>query len=322
MEEKRSLILILGLAAFAIVAGFLFNYFNSYKIPQVDPETLFISKDLIFGVAINVENGNNSYIDVDSAKKEIDAARAMGTDLIRFDIGPGVLGRAEEMRKIMQLKTFVDSKNMKTCISLRGGDERDFESFKKAYLDSAAIATETFRPDYILFFPDHHSGVVLQAGPTQLGNFVKELALSTKKKSFDTKVVIEGNFGLSAPEEEVDFLRRIIEDNDPVIDIVSMEVRNAEDLEAGRKNLSALADRYHWHGGLWMGDIKCAGGQSAAGQKDFLLYSIHLANAGKFEGVIISDFRDAEGNGGGILTEDFRYKYAYEAIKTAMASRR
>jgi hypothetical protein len=157
--------------------------------------------------------------------------------------------------------------------------------------------------------------------------FAKEVSLSIKKNSLDTKIILEEIFvpGGSS-QSEMEFAGDVIQNNDPAIDVISMKAQNADELEDGMRNLVGMKNKYHWQGDLWMSSVKSEsdifdpGSNKEDSQKNFLLYSIHLANTNGFGGLITANLRDGSKRDDGILKEDYSAKPSYDAIRQIMGN--
>lgn len=341
----KNLATILGLCGLLLLCDFGYKYFSAVQVPEMDASLISISPDLRLGVVIaaassHLGDGKTEAVDAERSRQEIEAASALGADLVRIDVEREMLEKSEEADKLVQAVTLAKSKNLKVYISYWGREawsgssaatsgKASFADFKQTYTEDIVFIMDKLHPDYLLILPEcpvaSGSQVEVEVSSQDWFNFAKDVALTIKKKSFDTQVVLEEDLYPAADarvEMETDFLVRTLSDNDPIFDVISLQVRSAAELEGGMKKLIQLRDKYHWHGSVWMGDVDYPADADAAGQEDYSLYALHLSSTNGFGGLIFSTFCDQGEKSNGLLTADLRAKDSYVAIGQVLRNRK
>lgn len=340
----KNLATLLALCGLLLLGDLGYKYFSEVRVPEMDASLVAVSSQLRAGVVVaaassRLGDGKTEAVDVGRARQEIEVAAALGADLVRFDLEREMLEKTEEADKLQEANAFAREQGLKVFISYGGRESwfgsasaasgrANFADFQKGYLEDVAFIMDRYHPDYILILPDCPSGPMAQVnaevGSQQWFELAKDVALSIKKKSFDTQVVLEGDLYPAADarvEQETDFLVRVLSDNDPIFDVVSLEAHSAADLEGGMKILAQLQEKYHWHGAVWLGDVDYPAAGEPAGQEDYFLYALHLANSRGFGGVVFSTLCDGGGNSNGLMTSDLRAKGAYAAVGRVLKNR-
>ncbi|MFA7169638.1 MAG: hypothetical protein WC178_02180 [Candidatus Paceibacterota bacterium] len=342
MDDKKKILIVSGLLIFLFLSNLASNFFNEVRIPELDPNLISVSKKMSFGVTINSASavfgdGKTSSVDFNSAKKDIEAASTLGSDLVRINLEGEMLEKAEDVNELKEVIVFARAEHMKIFLAFWGRESRlgsfnaagksTFDDFRKSYIEDTNFLMDQFAPEYMLILPEcpywAEKQVSSEVSPDEWFDFAKDVALSVKKKSFETKVVVEGDFysAVDEGEKELEFVKQVMEDNGPTFDVVSLNIKNAQELEDSTDKLLQMGDKYHWHGELWMGDVEFSK-QNDEKLKNFIIYAMYLADSNDFGGFVISQFRDSSISSDGILSEDFSQKSSYGAIKNVIDNRR
>lgn len=341
-DNIKKIAKILIVLLFFAAVYFVYIKLSEPKIPQLDSDVVSFSKNISFGTTVDAASaqmgsGENLTIDSDSAKKEIDIASDLGTDLVRFNLERRTLESADELGKMDEIVSYAQGKKMKIYLAYLGRDawlgsgegagKASWEDFKKGYEADAVFLMAKYKPDYFLILPECPYDIGRQVSSKRAldewYDFAKEVGLSIKRVSFSTKIALEGTM-LSSGAKSADmvFAEKVLGNNDIAINIFSMNVGSAAELEGGMENLLNLKKKYHWEGEIWMGNVKISSDIDAQKQKDFLLYTIHLTNCNGFSGIVLGQLRDGAGDKSGIVTDGYGLKNSYTAIKEVMADRR
>lgn len=334
-------LLVLLLAAFAV-----FKIVTKTKAPEMNSELIYVSPDMSFGSVIDSASsdfggGETFAIDVENAKKEIDSISALDMDFVRFNIKQETLAQANETAKLNEVVSYARDNGLKIYIGYwgreawlnssifsananGGGGKATWEDFKQGYKEDVALIMENYSPDYIMILPQCPFGIGQQIDSErsleEWLNFSKEVALEIKRVSFSTKVVLEETMLTEESQDKLqaEFVKMLLENNDSSLDIISLAVNDASELEKSIDNFSEIKNKYHWHGDFWIANGSDVSSRENSieenYQKDFLLYSIHLADSNGFSGWIAGSCRDGADWKFGIVNEDYSSKASYSAI--------
>ena len=332
----------LTILLFFVAAYLIYGKLSEPRIPELDSHVVSFSKNVSFGATVNAASAHigseeSLSIDSDNAKKEIDATYDLGADLVRFNLERRTLESADEMEKLDGVVSYAQGKNMKIYLAYlgrnswlgsgEGAGKANWEDFKKGYEADAVFLMAKYKPDYFLILPECSYNIGRQVNSKRAMeewyDFAKEVGLAIKRVSFSTKIALEGTMLSSgAKSADVAFAERVLSSNDAAINIFSMNVGSATELEKGMENLLNMKKKYHWEGEIWMGNVGISSDGDVQKQKDFLLYAIHLTNRNDFSGIILGQLRDGAGDKNGIVTESYGLKNSYTAIKEVMGDRR
>ena len=341
-DNIKEIAKILIVLLFFVAAYFVYEKLSEPQIPQLDSDVVSFSKNISFGITVDavsaqMGSGENITIDSDSAKKEIDVASDLGTDLVRFNIERRTLESADELEKLDEIVTYAQGKKMKIYLAYlgrnawlgsgEGAGKASWEDFKKGYQADAVFLMTKYKPDYFLILPECPYDIGRQVNSKRAMeewfDFAKEVGLSIKRVSFPTKIALEETMLSSgARSADMAFAEKVLSENDIAINIFSINVGSAAELAGGVENLLNLKKKYHWEGEIWMGNVKTSSEGDEQKQKDFLLYAIHLTDRQGFSGIVLGQLRDGAGGKNGIVTESYGLKNSYTAIKEVMADRR
>jgi hypothetical protein len=292
------------------------------------------------------------------SKEQIDLAKQLGIDFIRFDIRNEAIDYPEEMEKLDTIIAYARSKSLKIYLGVYGmetyynweliGDysyggsgKATWVEFKGMYTNEAKYLAEKYKPNYMMIMVECPFNIGNQVNSVRTIDewveYTKEVAYTVKDISPDTKIVLDqmvrkggGPHGSS----EYEFTEAVIKDNSKLIDIIGCDPYNYEDLESDIKNLIKLRDNHNWHGKIWIGETNLLNNwdklsrpstpEEDADQRNYFTYAIELADQNGFNGFCIFYFTDDsndENSGIGITFEDFTPKPAYNAIKQIIQQR-
>jgi len=211
---------------------------------------------------------------VNESKKQIDLAKELGVDFVRFDIRNEMLGYPEEVEKLDTVIAYARSQNLKIYIGVYGmetwytwesmGDypyggsgKATWREFKEMYTNEVKYLADRYKPDYMMIMVECSFNVGNQVNSVRTidewVDYTKEVARIVEDISPDTKIVLDqivhkggGPHGSS----EYEFTEAIIRDNSKLIDVIACDPYSHEDLDSDVENLVKLRDKYNWHGKL------------------------------------------------------------------------
>jgi hypothetical protein len=322
-----------------VLIFFVYKKFNEPMVPEMDPASVPFSKDVSFGAVVDAAShsigGKNSVIDREGAKKEIDLISEAGGDVARFNLERRSLEDAGELEKLDWLIDYARSRQMKIFLAYQGRESwlgsrigkgrADWEEFANKYKEDVVFLAKRYQPDYMLILPQCPSGIGRQVNSKRTSrewsNYAKEVGVAVKQVNFAINIVLEGVlFAEGERKADVEFAETALASNDISINVFSMRAGSIDELEEGTEKFLDIRKKYHWEGFLWMGNVDASFGRDAAQEKDFILYSLYLANSNGFSGVILGKLTDSE-EGGGILRQDHTTKDVYASIREIMAKR-
>lgn len=332
---------ILGLALFLVILPMVYFVCGSLleeDVPEMDADLISASERMAFGVTIGSASsffGKESEVPIDEtgAKKDIDAAVLLGADLIRVDLEGRTLENEEEMKKLDSVRAYARERGLGIELAYYGRrGKAEWEGFKTAYQEDAGLLSRRYEPEYFLILPECPSVVGKEIdserSPSEWLGFMKKAAIAVRKNSADSKIVLEEIISSDADARgETEFAGEVIRDNDPAIDIISLKTRTVDEMEKGIESLLRVTDKHHWHGAVWMSSVEYPGGSALSGadredgQKNFLLYALHLAGTNGFGAITFAELRDRDGFENGVLREDYSPKPAYDAIAGVMGEK-
>ena len=357
---RREKGVILGFALIGILFVLLTGCLNN--IPTT-PDINDIRTSMTFGVIIDYASYRypgfwRGLILVNESKKQIDLAKELGVDFVRFDIRNEAINYPEEMEKLDTIIAYARSKNLRIYIGVYGMEswynwkdmwnypyggsgKASWEEFKEMYTNEVRYLAERYKPDYMMIVPECPFNIGNQVNSVRTigewAEYTKEVADTVKNVSLDTKIILDqivrkdgGPHGSS----EYEFTEAIIKDNSKLIDIIGCDPYNYEDLKSDVQNLVELKDEYNWHGDIWIGETNLLDNwdklsrpstpEEDEDQRNYFIYAIDLADRNGFDGFCIFYFTDDsndENSGIGITYKDFTPKPAYDAIKQIIQQR-
>ncbi len=365
MKPKKLVLAgIVVLVIFLFIGIFSINSWLNEEEQSIPPQNISdvaVPASMTFGVLIDSASyrypgHDNGLIDLDNAKKEIDAVKELGVDFARFDIRNETLKYPEEMQKLDEVISYARSKNLEIYIGVYGMEswmdlgmwlpehayggagKADWDEFRGMYSSEAENLAQRYKPDYMM---------ILVECPFNIGNqiesirtteewidYTKEVAIAVKNVSPGTKLVLNQivrKGGGPHGNSEFEFTEAIMSDNTSLIDIIGADPYSRNDLDDQVSNLLYLKNRYSWHGDIWIGEtnllsagklFRCSTLKEDENQKNYFVYAIDLATKNDFNGFVIFYLRDGTNDVGmGIMYEDFTPKPAYNAIKEIMQNR-
>ncbi|MCD6571496.1 MAG: cellulase family glycosylhydrolase [Deltaproteobacteria bacterium] len=340
----------------SVLIGVLFILLSGCKPPTPDINDIHTS--MTFGTIIEYASYRypgfwRGLILVDESKEQIDLARELGVDFVRFDIRNEAVLASTEMTKLDEIIDYARSKDLKIYIGVYGMEtwynwyrmwnypyggsgEATWEEFKEMYTNEARDLAERYEPDYMMIMVECPFNIGNQVNSVRTieewVDYTKEVAGIVKGISPDTKIVLDqivrkndnGPHGSS----EYEFTEAIMKDNSELIDIIGCDPYNYKDLQSDVENLVKFKDKYNWHGKIWIGETNLLDHWSKLfrpstpkedeDQRDYFIYAIDLADRNGFDGFCIFYFTDDsndKNSGIGITYKDFTPKPAYYAIK-------
>jgi len=362
MSSKKAVILgfvLIGIL-FILLIGCLNN--TSSTTPNI-PNINNIHTSMTFGVLIDYASYRypgfwRGLILVDESKKQVDLAKELGVDFVRFDIRNEALGSSDEMAKLDTIIAYARSQNLKVYIGVYGMEtwynwanmgnypyggsgKASWDDFKDMYTNQARYLADRYKPDYMMIVPECPFNIGNQVDSVRTIDewveYAKEVADTVKNVSPDTKIILNqivrengGPHGSS----EYEFTEAIIKDGSKLIDIIGCDPYNYEELRADVQNLVELKDRHSWHGDIWIGETNLLDNwdklsrpstpEEDEDQRNYFIYAIDLADRNGFDGFCIFYFTDDSNDkdsGIGITYKDFTPKPAYDAIKQIIQQR-
>jgi hypothetical protein len=330
-----------AISLFLISIFFIYGKFSESMIPELDSGSVPFAKEIVFGVTVDAASyemgsGKGMVIDTDGAKEQIDLISELGADAVRLNLEKNALEDASEREKLDGVMDHIRGKKMAVILAYqgreswsgpgRGKGKADWGEFKEGYKEDVVFIMERYDPEYLLILPGCPSDIGRQVNSEKTSGewseFAKEAGLAAKQISFSANVILEGSLSSDGERaRELEFAEAALGSNDISINIFSISAGDIEELEAGIENLLALKKKYHWDGGVWMGNVRADFSDDTAKQEDFLLYSLYLANSNGFSGAVVGNLADGKGDQGGILGGDYAPKASYTAIKEVMARR-
>lgn len=340
-----------------ILIGILFILLTGCSKNPTRPNANDIHTSMTFGVIIDYASYRypgfwRGLILINESKKQIDFAKELCVDFVRFDIRNEAITSSTEMEKLDEIISYTRSKNLKIYIGVYGmetwydwekaldytfggGGLATWDQFKAMYTGEAKFLAEQYYPDYMMIMVECPFNIGNQVNSVrsidEWVNYTKEVADTIKKISPNTKIILDqivhkggGPHGSS----EYEFTEVMIKDNSELIDIIGCDPYTYEDLDSDVENLVKLVDKYKWHGNIWIGETNLLENwellfrpstiEEDEAQKNYFIYAIDLANRNGFDGFCIFYFTDDandENSGIGITFRDFTPKPAYDAIK-------
>ncbi|MEX2690207.1 MAG: cellulase family glycosylhydrolase [Candidatus Njordarchaeum guaymaensis] len=358
MRRKKAIIF--GFVLIGILSLLLTGCFNN---TPATPDINDIHTSMTFGVIIDYASYRfpgfwRGLILVNESKKQIDLAKELGVDFVRFDIRNEAINYPEEMEKLDTIIAYARSKNLRIYIGVYGMEswynwkdmwnypyggsgKASWEEFKEMYTNEVRYLAERYKPDYMMIVPECPFNIGNQVNSVRTigewAEYTKEVADTVKNVSLDTKIILDqivrkdgGPHGSS----EYEFTEAIIKDNSKLIDIIGCDPYNYEDLKSDVQNLVKLKNKYNWHGDIWIGETNLLDNwdklsrpstpEEDEDQRNYFIYAIDLADRNGFDGFCIFYFTDDsndENSGIGITYKDFTLKPAYDAIKQIISQR-
>ncbi|RLG14659.1 MAG: hypothetical protein DRN71_02780 [Candidatus Nanohalarchaeota archaeon] len=356
--KKLILSVIIILVIFLLIGILLVNTWLKGEEQPIPPQNITdvtVSTSMTFGVIIDSASyrypgHDNGPVDLNNAKKEVDAAKELGVDFVRFDIRNEMLEYPKEIQKLDDIIDYARSKNLEIYIGVYGMEswmglnmwlpghayggsgKADWNEFRNMYTSESKNLAERYKPDYMMIMVECPFNVGNQLNTIRTTeewvNYTKEVAAMIKSISPDTKLVLNQivrKGGGPHENSEFEFTEAIISDNTTQIDIIGADPYSLDDLEDQVSNLLHLKKKYNWHGDIWIGETNLLATsrlfrrstlKEDENQKKYFIYAIYLAAKNNFDGFCIFYFRDGTNDAGmGIMYDDFAPKPAYNAIK-------
>lgn len=334
---------------------------NGQQIPLQNISDVAPPASMTFGIIIDSASyrfpgHDNGPIDLENAKKEVDAAKELGGDFVRFDIKNEMLEYPEEIQKLDDIIDYAQSKDLKIYIGVYGMEswmnlkmwlpgnayggsgKADWNEFKKMYTSQARYLAERYKPDYMMIMVECPFNIGNQVNSVRsMGEWVdytKEIAKIIKEISLKTKIIInqivrEG--GGPHGNSEIEFTEEVMSDNSELIDIIGADPYSLDDLNNEVSNIVRLKNIYDWHGDIWIGEtnllrwdklFRHSTLQEDENQEKYFIYAIDLAIENEIDGFCIFYFRDDTNDAGmGIMYNDFTPKPAYNSIEKIIQNR-
>jgi len=353
------------LVVFLLLGIFLISIWlkeEGQPLPSQNISDVAVSSSMIFGATIDSASyrypeGNNGPVDLENAKKEVDAAKDLGVDFVRFDVRNEALNYPEEMQKLddvidyarsKDLKIYIGVYGMESWMSLKmwlsesntygGSGKADWNEFKKMYAHQAKYLAERYKPDYMMIMCECPFNIGNQVNSArsieEWVDYTKEIAKMIKETSPNTKIVLNQivrKGGGPHKNSEIEFTEAIMSDNSMLIDIIGCDPYSLDDLNDEVSNIARFKNKYNWHGEVWIGETNLLSPQKLfrrstlqedEDQKNYFIYAINLAAKNNFDGFCIFYFRDGANDAGmGIMYNNFTPKPAYSAIEEIIQNR-
>ncbi len=294
---------------------------------------------------------------VDKSKKQIDLAKGLGVDYVRFDIRDEAVNYPEEVEKLDEIIEYARLRNLKILIGVYGREtlytndflsypyggsgKASWKEFKQMYTNETKFLVKRYHPDYVIIVPECPFNIGNQVNSvrtiSEWVNYTKGLASIIRQESPGTEIVLNEiphkNGAQGAADYE--FTEAIMKDGSGLIDVIGSDSYNYDDLKTDLRNLSELKSRYHWQGKLWVTEANLVENvelftrpstpEEDRNQAHYFVYAINLASKSGFSGFCVFNFTDDANDGGcgwGITYSDFTPKPAYYAIKRAIQMKR
>ncbi|MDD3191072.1 MAG: hypothetical protein PHI66_05305 [Candidatus Pacebacteria bacterium] len=352
MNRKAVALVVFFIFVLLLAVIFVFSYISRSRIPDMQSGLITVSDEMIFGVVIGddprlVEKDESLLMDPEAYKKEIDLVAKLGADFVRIDINGSVTDNEERLKRLDEVVKYAEKSDLDLCFGIfgrkdwvndsifygnsQGGNgDASWDDFSREYKKETKILTERYEPRYVLIFPECSDFISNQIDSERSNEewlgLAKDIALEAKMGMIDPKVIIGGVLGRgeSYSSNDQEFLRMIIENNDPIIDVISMNAYDISGLDNQIGEFMQLKEKYHWQGEIWMSEVAFFPSMVESyfdtdfdgGQEDFFLYALHLANKNDFNGFVIYNFR--KGNDSlneGVVAENYSERPAYSALE-------
>jgi len=156
-----------GFVLIGILSLLLTGCFNN---TPATPDINDIHTSMTFGVIIDYASYRfpgfwRGLILVNESKKQIDLAKELGVDFVRFDIRNEAINYPEEMEKLDTIIAYARSKNLRIYIGVYGMEswynwkdmwnypyggsgKASWEEFKEMYTNEVRYLAERYKPDY------------------------------------------------------------------------------------------------------------------------------------------------------------------------------
>jgi len=355
MKRKATALVVSLLLLIFLAAIFVFSYISRSRIPDMQSNLVTVSEDMVFGVVIGedprlIERDELLFMDPEAYKKEIDLASGLGADFVRIDINGSVTDNEDRLKHLDEVVEYAEKLDLDLCFGVfgrkdwvndsifygnnQGGNgDANWDDFVEEYKKEIRVLAERYEPRYLVIFPEC-SDFLSDQIDSKIDNgewldLAKDIALEVKIGALNSKVIVGGALskGESYSSDDWGLLHMIIENNDPIIDVVSINAYDVAGLDEQLDDFMRLKEKYHWQGEIWMGEVAFSPSVAESyfdndldkGQEDFFLYALHLADKNDFNGFVIYNFRKSDDSlNEGIVTEDYSERPAYGALKEIM----
>lgn len=351
MKTKNLILIGLLLIGIILIAGCL----EKEKQPSPQKTNISIPPSMTFGVAIDVFcdwlQGKENPINMDIAKKEVDAAKDIGVDFVRFDIRDELISSPEELKKLDEIIDYTRAKDLKIYLGVYGRFNnanlklwknplkvmKDYptggsglatwDEFKKMYTEEVRYLVERYHPDYMMIMVECPFLIGNQVNSVRTIdewiNYTNHVASVIKNTSSNTKIITDQMVRTGEVHYNIPFTEALMKNNSGLIDIIGIDPYSFDELDNEVSNIVRLRDKHDWNGEIWIGETNIMYPRSEAEQKKYFERAINLAIENDFEGFCIFYLREPDPYVGsvGILNEDFTPKPAYNFIKEIIENR-
>ena len=341
-------ICVIFLLCFLLVSGCI-DEGDPRAFTQNLTEPLVEGDPMIFGTTIDAVGYRipDSYlgsINYDDAKKEIDVAKDLGMDFVRFDIRNETLAYPDEINKLdmtidyarnKDLKIYIGVYGMETWLSSilsmivtskkGGAGKADWDEFKEMYMWEANYLANRYNPDYMMIIVEcpYNIGnqVNSQRSTKEWVEYTKQVAHMINETSPDTEIILGETARTKSSPTSIEYIEEIMKDNDRNIDIIGIHPYSFEELDDEILSVTWLKSKYNWPGDIWIDETNTFTFKDEEHQKEYFKYALSVATQNEIKGFVVFRLRDISddisGNYG-IVGKNFEKKPAYYVIKESI----